>query len=696
MKNNDEKGMMKSMMVAIALLFVSMACHATSTTYTFTSIGWKSKVGTITTDGKTDGWVSTLDGSDYNPGYHDAEGRLYSCGVGVKKGTTGAGAISVLEFINVRSIVVNLCQNSSKGKGAVNLKVGDNEMKTITIERPTESGTGQYNRDIEFLFDNESGKVSFSVDCSENGIYINTITIKAGNGSGNNPGATTTLFKLVTDVNELEEGDEVMLGVAKEGVNYVMGLYDENNSRNNIFAVKGVYDTDRQYVNEKAEAIYTVEKHENGLAFIDATGWYLVASGGNPNKGNNNYLTIWDNPVSPSYGDYGIWDVTISNDGTASVKSMGVSRSCYLQYNPSGANSHPIFACYADEQYAHPAIYKRQEANDVTQPIIKANFINFGTQLLESDSLKGEKAISVTAFNLTEDIVATLKDGSVFSLNTSKIDRDGGDLTVMYKLTETGYYTDTLVLTSGETSLELSVILSVEKRLSIGEAKQLAELTTCWLNPVVVTKKYNRYIFVEDETGGMLLYDGGNLYGKDIVNGNILTNVCGYKKDYYGNAEISLTEQFESETGTMRAPTLIDEELKDSDICRYVRMENVSLSADGNSVEWKNQEVPFYDLFNYIGTSRYSDSKQYNIEGIVYYYEGYTICPTSIEIAEEKITIPEDVNEDGMVNSLDVLKIYKFMQTSMGEEENPIEDVNRDGTVNSLDVLKVYKYMQMN
>ena len=56
--------------------------------------------------------------------------------------------------------------------------------------------------------------------------------------------------------------------------------------------------------------------------------------------------------------------------------------------------------------------------------------------------------------------------------------------------------------------------------------------------------------------------------------------------------------------------------------------------------------------------------------------------------------LPEDVNRDGLVNSLDVLKVYKFMQTSTGEETGMIEDVNGDGLVNSLDVLKVYKYMQ--
>lgn len=58
------------------------------------------------------------------------------------------------------------------------------------------------------------------------------------------------------------------------------------------------------------------------------------------------------------------------------------------------------------------------------------------------------------------------------------------------------------------------------------------------------------------------------------------------------------------------------------------------------------------------------------------------------------LSVPEDANLDGTVNSLDVLKIYKYMQTSTGENEAETEDVNTDDTVNSLDVLKVYKYMQ--
>ena len=55
---------------------------------------------------------------------------------------------------------------------------------------------------------------------------------------------------------------------------------------------------------------------------------------------------------------------------------------------------------------------------------------------------------------------------------------------------------------------------------------------------------------------------------------------------------------------------------------------------------------------------------------------------------------PTDVNQDGNVDTQDVLAVYEFMQT--GDENTPIgtEDVNQDGNVDTQDVLAIYEYMQ--
>ena len=92
-----------------SLLMLPAYLLAGVTTYTFTSATWGSKVGATICDGITDGWICDRAGSEYATGRQDAQGRLYSQGVGVKTGTTGAGCTSVLEFEQVRRVTVNFC-----------------------------------------------------------------------------------------------------------------------------------------------------------------------------------------------------------------------------------------------------------------------------------------------------------------------------------------------------------------------------------------------------------------------------------------------------------------------------------------------------------------------------------------------------------------------------------------------------------
>ena len=84
-----------------SLLMLPAYLLAGVTIYTFTSATWGSKVGATVCDGTTDGWTCDQAGSEYATGRLDAQGRLYSQGVGVKTGTTGAGCTSDLEFEQV-------------------------------------------------------------------------------------------------------------------------------------------------------------------------------------------------------------------------------------------------------------------------------------------------------------------------------------------------------------------------------------------------------------------------------------------------------------------------------------------------------------------------------------------------------------------------------------------------------------------
>ena len=653
---------MKRNISILVLACLCMGAFAARTTYTFTSLDWKSQVGTVATDGKTDGWVANGTANACHKGNVAADGRVYDKGVQVTTAKSGAGATSVLAFNNVRRIGVNFCQNASKGQGAIVFRVGDNDSLKIEVVKPETSGAGSYNRDVEIAVPaGQSGKVTLTVWCTENSIYINSITIKADNASPNVPGLTMDEYRLVTDVNSLQDGDQVIFGVADGSSNKIMGVFDEANSKNNIHAIDGVYSADRSTVNENAAAIYTIEKgvREGDVpyfAFVDYTDWYLVASGGKT----KNRLAVWDTIYSSEYGWNGAWDVEIDADGAATITSQGTSLGNIIQYNYNGGT--PIFGCYANISFTKVALYKLYTVEDVDAPYIKSGMVNFGTALLDESTVVGSRKVEVNAINLTENIVATLANGTVFSIDTTLLDRDGDYITVSYKADAVGHYVDTLLLTSGATTTQFIVSLTVDKRLTVAEVKALDDLTTCYLQPVVVTKKYDKYIFVRDDTGSMMLFDGSNLYGKDLDNGYVLTDVKGLYKNYYGNPNITLTAAFQSKKGEAVLPEVQTAPIDSADVCRYISAENVTFKGD-SLVTIGEVAVPIYDMFN--SMAPVTEDDMYQIEGIVYYYNRPVFCPTAIEVMPPTALTQVEIDglyvEDGRVVCAGAFRIYDLL-----------------------------------
>lgn len=144
------------------------------TTYTFTSKAWADA---------TNSWTSNADGNQYN---NDNQG------VQVTTGTTGAGAEIKNSLDNVSKVVIKYCTNATKGVGSITVTVGTAELsKDVTKTGGTEL------RDLEFAFDNKSGKVSFKVECTTNSIYVNSVTITAGGGT-----SSTTYYSSVVTCGE--------------------------------------------------------------------------------------------------------------------------------------------------------------------------------------------------------------------------------------------------------------------------------------------------------------------------------------------------------------------------------------------------------------------------------------------------------------------------------------------------------------
>lgn len=593
---------MKYYLSFVLACFALLHSYAGITTYTFTSKDWKSKVNATTCDGKTDGWLCDKEAYDYQTGYVDAQNRIYSRGVSVKTSTSNAGATSVVTFEEVRGIDINFCQNASKGKGSIFVQVGENTPHELVINRPQKS-MGQYNRDTTLqIATAETGKIRFWVTCTENSININTLSIRSNNG-GSSP-FTTDTYQLVTDISQLQDSDQIIIGVQDPTVNNIMGYFDEAVSSNNIHAIRGKYSEDRMQVAADDNAIYTLHKTElNGeVAFYieDNVRYecaYLVANGGQT----KNKLALWDKLYdSKTYGNYGYWNINIAQNGEATIMNLGNSKGKYLQYNAS--NNPPLFGCYAELSQTPVCIYRRVEALGDTMAIV-APLTNFGTVLLRSGEASGSQTIQVNANRLTEDISVVLKHGAPFHLSTTTIDRDGGNLTISYQATEAGNFVDTLVFSSGDITCQAPVMLRAIAPATVSQAVQSADFEIVYLDSVVVTKKFDSYIFVRDHTGSMLIYDTGDgvgkRYGAGLANGHVLRQVVGRFRNYYGVPEISPTQAWNVETNKITClPEEITTIVDSADVCRYVRFTDVVIDEQNIATAPQINSVTVVDAFN--------------------------------------------------------------------------------------------------
>lgn len=588
--------MKRIIFVFCSLFFMSLSVMAGITTYTFTSKTWASKIDATPCYGISDGWKCDSIASDYSDGRIYADGSLNSRGVAVQKSSSTAGATSVKEFTEVRRVTINFCQNSSRGKGIIHVQVGENAPQTITINKPASSGAGTLNHDSIINYSTpQTGKIKFWVDCTENAIYINTISIRSA--SGGSSSFTMDKYQLVTNVSQLEDSDQVILGVFKDGANYIMGYFDEYESVNNIHAIKGRYSADRNMVDPDDRAIYTLRITElNGhpaYIFQDELRYeeaYLVASGGQT----KNRLALWNDVVSENYGNYGFWTIDISNGGEATITNLGNSKAKVIQYN--AANTPTLFACYEASGSQTPVcLYRRTPATGDVAAIV-APFVNFGSTLQTS----GKRTITVNANKLTKDITATLKKGEVFSLSSAIIDRDGDNLTISYNASAPGHYIDTLTLVSGETRTDVALLVTVQKQLTVAEAVHSEDHAIVYLKDVIVTKKYDKYIYVRDDTGSMLLFDhgeGDKRYGKDLDEGYLVKNATGRFINYYGVPEISLSEQFGFTKGSEVLPDPAPAIIDSIDVCRYLVLENAVVNS-WKELTYKGRQYAIENKFN--------------------------------------------------------------------------------------------------
>lgn len=163
-----------------------------STTYTFTSKAWGDE---------TNSWKSVKDGYAIQSNQ----------GVQVTANYSGAAAETKTAQSGVSKVVVNYCTNASKGAGSIAVSVGETELS----QEVTKNG-GTSLRELEYTFNNASGKVGVEVTCTTNSIYVYSVSVTCDGGASYSD-YSTACGCWYTGVEQAEEASSATRKIVENG-----------------------------------------------------------------------------------------------------------------------------------------------------------------------------------------------------------------------------------------------------------------------------------------------------------------------------------------------------------------------------------------------------------------------------------------------------------------------------------------------
>ena len=275
---------------------------------------------------------------------------------------------------------------------------------------------------------------------------------------------TTVTYNAVKDIACLTDGAKVFFGTSKEGEDYIMGIYNEATSKNNIKGVTATYGENRHTVTAEQAYAYTVQREGDYIIFVDADGNYLRPISDSKLRSS----TTLDNQAK--------WTIKEINqdDATVEVKNAGFT-SRYIYNNCQGTNE--IFNIYSgyDASYLAKTILYASTAPEWTDRVLDSwmtvsdTILDWGqyepdTTYASDENWKdwGDVRRFTLNFNdLTDDITVTLTGDIAFYCGTEVIRttaKQPVELSVYWETDEVGVYTGELRLSTATEGVEDIVI----------------------------------------------------------------------------------------------------------------------------------------------------------------------------------------------------------------------------------------------
>ena len=235
---------------------------------------------------------------------------------------------------------------------------------------------------------------------------------------------TTVTYNAVKDIAYLTDGAKVFFGTSKEGEEYIMGIYNEATSKNNIKGVAATYGENRHTVTAEQAYAYTVKREGDYIIFVDADGNYLRPISDSKLRSS----TTMDNQAK--------WIIKEINqdDATVEVKNAGFT-SRYIYNNCQGTNE--IFNIYSgyDDSYLAKTILYSNTAPEWEDRVLDSWMTASDTILdwgqMEPDTTYASdptwkdwgdvRRFTLTFNDLTDDITVTLTGDEAFYCGTEVI-----------------------------------------------------------------------------------------------------------------------------------------------------------------------------------------------------------------------------------------------------------------------------------
>ena len=275
---------------------------------------------------------------------------------------------------------------------------------------------------------------------------------------------TTVTYNAVKDPALLTDGAKVFFGTSKEGEDYIMGIYNEATSKNNIKGVAATYGENRHTITAEQAYAYTVKREGDYIIFVDADGNYL--------------RPISDSKLrsSTTLDNQSRWTISAINqdDATVEVKNAGFT-SRYIYNNCQGTNE--IFNIYSgfNASYLAKTILYANTAPEWQDRVLDS-WMTVSDTLLDWGQMEPDTTYAsdpnwkdwgdVRRFNLsfndlTDDITVTLTGDTAFYCGTEVIRttaKQPVELSVYWETDEVGVYTGELYLSTATEGVEDIVI----------------------------------------------------------------------------------------------------------------------------------------------------------------------------------------------------------------------------------------------